>query len=509
MRIIIIILTLTALLQSQFFLDNIPPLPAPSGDIVNVSTAAELNQAILDAQAGQTILIADGTYEMISYVPLNINVPDLTIRGASDDPTKAILKGNGFKSGEKIDLFRVFSTGTVFAYITVEDVRSYGMMMRTGANDDMLIHGCRWIDCNKRCLKGPLWVGDPDSVVPESHNGIIRYCLFEQKTPITLDIPNLDFNGDYVSGMDMQRLVGWHIHHNVFKNFKGISGGGRGAVFLWGGGKGGKCRKMIVENNVFLNNDCSIALGNPSGIFDVESTIVRNNFVVGGAYYGLELANCKDVQAYNNTFFHSNTDSRMVHFDNCSTGVVMKNNISVGRVIQHGGELPDTTGNIWLRTNISGWFQDAVNGDLHLVSTATQAIDKGIVLAEVPNDFDDKPRDANPDMGADEYGNENVSVLWNSGDRFVPWSIEAYPNPFRTSVDISLVRSASFVVRSGKMEIGIFDIRGRLMSTFPRTTNYEPRTKYTWHPRNQPAGIYLIQVQTHDRTLTKQVILNK
>jgi hypothetical protein len=503
MRILLLILIAVTFVQGQFWLDNIPALPPASGDIVNVSTAAQLDAAITNATDGQTILIADGTYEMISYVPLNINAPNVTIRGASDDPTKVIIKGNGFKSGEKIDCFRVFSHTTVFAYITVEDVRSYGMMMRTGNNDNMLIHGCRWIDCNKRCLKAPGYVVGPTVPVPESHNGEIRYCLFEQKTPITLDIPNLDFNGDYVCGMDMMRLNNWTIHHNVFLNFKGITGGGRGAVFLWGGAQGG-CRNMIVENNVFIGNDRSICLGNPSGIADAESCIVRNNFIHAGHDYGLELCFCKDVKVYNNTFWRTNYSRRMVLFFENMGGNTLKNNIVVGPAMVYGdpAPLPDTTGNIWVRSNISSWFKNPSMGDLHLNAIATQAIDQGLVLAEVPNDFDDKPRDANPDIGADEYGNESVSLPWNYEAPVGPYGFTVYPNPFNTGIRIKCsVGNREWGIGS----LNIYDLHGRLLhSQLPN-----PNSQLGWNISNQPNGIYIFKLETDKGVLTRSAILRK
>jgi hypothetical protein len=51
------------------------------------------------------------------------------------------------------------------------------------------------------------------------------------------------------------------------------------------------------------------------------------------------------------------------------------------------------------------FFVNAPGGDLHLVSSASQAIDKGVALQAVANDRDGEPRPsgAAPDLGADEY----------------------------------------------------------------------------------------------------------
>ena len=50
-------------------------------------------------------------------------------------------------------------------------------------------------------------------------------------------------------------------------------------------------------------------------------------------------------------------------------------------------------------------FVDPAQADLHLVSSATNAIDKGLTLSTVTNDFDGdrRPRGASADIGADEF----------------------------------------------------------------------------------------------------------
>jgi hypothetical protein len=54
----------------------------------------------------------------------------------------------------------------------------------------------------------------------------------------------------------------------------------------------------------------------------------------------------------------------------------------------------------------TNWFVDAAAGDLHLVATATAAIDQAAPLAQVTDDFDGNARPIGPapDVGADEYG---------------------------------------------------------------------------------------------------------
>ena len=51
---------------SQVFPNNtiVPPLPPPSGSVVNVSTVSQLAAAVAGLQTGQTIMIAAGAYQL-------------------------------------------------------------------------------------------------------------------------------------------------------------------------------------------------------------------------------------------------------------------------------------------------------------------------------------------------------------------------------------------------------------------------------------------------------------
>jgi hypothetical protein len=79
------------------------------------------------------------------------------------------------------------------------------------------------------------------------------------------------------------------------------------------------------------------------------------------------------------------------------------------------------------------------------------------------------------------------------------------PNPFSTSLDINLVRSALCVVRGKPTNLAIYDVKGRLVYSLPRTTNYEPRTKYTWDAFSNPSGTYFVTVKAGNKTMTRTV----
>jgi 3',5'-cyclic AMP phosphodiesterase CpdA len=87
--------------------------------------------------------------------------------------------------------------------------------------------------------------------------------------------------------------------------------------------------------------------------------------------------------------------------------------------------------------------------------------------------------------------------------------LTAYPNPFVTSVDISVV-SRLWLVGS-KIRAEVYDISGRKVAQFkPLTTTHQQLTiNYRWHAQDQPNGVYTVRVKTDNNVLVKKVILNR
>ncbi len=381
---------------------GVVPTLEPSSNQVKVSTTSELVAAIAGAVKGRTIMLADGTYDISSVEPLRIRTDSVTLYGASRDPAKVILKGQGFagsNTGE--EAIKIEATNTTLAYITLTEVRANGLKIQSGANHNLLVHNMHFIDICERSIKGP--------DAPVSNNGVIRYCLFEQKTPITSSIPNLYDNGDYIAGMDMMKINGWRIHDNTFKNIRGRNGGGRAGIFLWK-----ECKNVVVERNVFVGCDRAISFGNPSSaVSDMDSGIVRNNFIVAGVGNVIEICNSTHGLIAGNTIFSTNPAySRTVFMYRGGVGNVLKNNLVLGKLYVQSGEPPDSSNNLFITAPgaVRGWFRDTSGGDLHLMPAATGAIDKGTVISQVVTDFDGSSRDAKPDIGADEWS-ANTPIL--------------------------------------------------------------------------------------------------
>lgn len=380
------------------------PLLSPSASQVTVRNSAELVAALGSATPGRTLMLADGTYDLSSVEPLRIRVDSVGLYGASRDPAKVILKGQGFGgSNANEELIKIEATHSTLAYLTIRDVRANGLKIQSGANTGLLVHNVNFIDICERSIKGP--------DVAVSLGGIVRYCLFEQVTPITSAIQNLNADGDYIAGMDMMKIEGWRIHDNTFKNIRGMNGGGRAAVFLWNG-----CKNVVVERNLFMGCDRAIAFGNPSGpVSDMEGGIIRNNFIVAGAGIAIEVCHNKSGSVFHNTVYSANPSfNRTLFFFENGTGNAVKNNLVMGRMSVENGTAPDTAGNLFV-SSAAGWFRNPASGDLHLAASATAAIDKGVSLPQVQDDFDGLARSGPPDIGADEFAPGSAALGRKSG----------------------------------------------------------------------------------------------
>jgi hypothetical protein len=377
---------------------DVPPLALPEGGRrVRVSTADELARAVRDAADGDVILLADGTYRVGRPLGLD-RVKNVTICGASDDPSRVVLRGRGFDIVSRgDDILRIAACEDItVANLTFADCHGYGLKVEAEHSPkNVRVYHCRFLNIGTRGLKGST------AGRAVAAGGSIRYCHFENNK-----VPPGDwqFGGDYISAIDMMSLEDWTISDNTFVNIKGRRGGGRAAIFVWV-----RSRRVVVERNRVLHCDRGIAFGNPSGssnfmegMLHVFDSICRNNFVVAGPDAGIELAWVDGVRVYNNTVWRQDPNGRGIRCIEKIHDVDIANNLVRGALLLAGGET--------VRNNVvgpmDGWFVDPSAGDLHLRSPVAEVVDRGLVLPEIGDDIDGRRRGNRPDLGASDYARE-------------------------------------------------------------------------------------------------------
>jgi len=175
-------------------------------------------------------------------------------------------------------------------------------------------------------------------------------------------------------------------------------------VFIWHDSE-----DCVIERNIIIDCDVGLQLGNPhraSGtIYHCVRCIARNNFITRAPEAGIVTVYTKNCKILNNTIHDPGSRmGRLIRMVYTNDGLVIVNNLISGPRIRNESESKVTLLNNIIR-DLTDCFVDPGHGNLHLVSRAVEAFDKGVALAEVTDDIDRQPRGVKPDIGADELAN--------------------------------------------------------------------------------------------------------
>lgn len=385
------------------------PLPAPSGTIVMVSPAQAgmLTSIVTNAAAGTSIVLADGTYALTGT--LQLAKPDVTLRSASNDKTKVILDAS-YTVNEAI---AISASNVTVAHVTIKRAVDHPIHAYTTGNADVTgirIYGVHIEDGGEQFIK--INSGNMTSWLDD---GRIECSTFLM-TPA--GVPHVEPNpgGCYTGGIDAHGAKGWIVRLNQFKDIHCTNGSlAEHAIHFWTGS-----RDTLVENNVII--DCGRGIGfglgngggrtyNPDPFPNVAPIghfggIIRNNVIWATTQYfdtGIELDQARGTKVFHNTVvsntgggsFFSSIDYRFANTD-----VEIRNNLTNKITVRDGAQ--GTLSNNLELTPLS-LFVNAPALDFHLQASATQAIDKGMVVTESGIDIDAEPHTKGaPDIGADE-----------------------------------------------------------------------------------------------------------
>jgi hypothetical protein len=369
-----------------------PPLPAPSGAIVNVSTVAQLQNAVAGITSNTTIVVAPGTYNLTTTLYVNGTFSNVGIRGATNNREDVVLVGKGMSAGSDGGVpFGIWVGGNVngvtIANLTVRDIYYHPIMLNAGAQAP-LVHNVRLVNAGQQLLKA-----NPNGSGGGVDNGIVEYSVFEYDTTS---------KDDYTNGVDVHTGDNWIIRHNLFRNIRAPQGQLAGpAILMWNASTG-----TLIDGNTFINCQREIALGlierTPN---DHTGGIVRNNFIYrtvpgDSAIY---VADSPNTQVLHNTILISGTYNNPIEYRfPHTTGTVIANNILDGSIAARDGAAGSVSGNYTSAT--AALFVNPATGDLHLKSTASAVLNK---IAAPPSaagpDWDGQARPAGAtDIGADE-----------------------------------------------------------------------------------------------------------
>jgi hypothetical protein len=371
-----------------------PPLSAPAGVVINVSTVAQLQSAVAAIASNTTIMIAPGTYALTSTLYVNGTFTNVAIRGATGNHDDVVMVGKGMNAASDGGVpFGIWVGGDVrgvtIADLTIRDLFYHPIILNAGVHAP-LIHNVRLVNAGQQFIKG-----NPNGAGGGIDNGIVEYSTIEYDTTS---------RDDYTNGVDVHAGSNWIVRHNLFRNIRAPQGLLAGpAVLMWNG-----TSNSIVEGNTFVNCQREISIGlidrSPP---DHNGGLVRNNFIyrapgVGGDA-AILVADSAGTQVLHNTALISKGYPNAIEYRFAgASGAVIANNLLDGAVVARDGASGTVSANVTSAS--AAMFVDPASGNLHLKSTATAALDKvGNPPSNATTDWDGETRPAGAtDVGADE-----------------------------------------------------------------------------------------------------------
>ncbi len=355
--------------------------PASGGTLVTVSNAAELRNAVEQAnqQGNMTIQLEDGSYTLDDM--LWISGSRITFRSRSGNRNAVVLRGQGMRGGVS-HIFNVAGSEFTAADLTLGWVANHGIQIHSDA-DNILVHNVRFVDTGEQMLKVSYRPGDSTS----SENGLVQWCLFEYPSGIGPQY--------YIGGIDAHQAHNWVVRHNVFRHIRSPESElAEHAIHFWSGSQ-----NTLVEKNIIVNCDRGIGFG--LGSRGHSGGIIRNNMVHTSRDVGIGLESARSAEVLHNTVFTENYSNSIEYRFSATQNVLLVNNLTNAAIASRDG------GSATLRNNVisaqSNWFVDARQGDLHLSSAVPQVVDRGASSGLSQDiDCDKRPSGTGYDIGADE-----------------------------------------------------------------------------------------------------------
>lgn len=383
-----------------------PTLAMAGTRVVNVATAAQLQSAMGNLQAGDTIVLANGTYNLTSTLYVN-GRDNVTIRGNAGCD-QVVLAGRGMDNADCGSVPHGVWTNarnTVIAHLTIRDTYDNAIVFNGGAQSPR-VHSVKLLNPGSQFIKA-----NSVDATQGVDNGVVEHSILEYTAgpPAT----NHGAGVGYTNGLSIHTADNWVIRRNLFKNFHTPNSAAHlwnPAVLMWD-----HSTNTVTERNTFINVDRAIAYGlYDNDGSDHQGGVIRNNFIY--LQPGLMSADRKassdgqiivwdspGTKVYHNTILTNGNVLKSIEMRFNTGGGEVRNNLADAPLGSRDGASFSQSGN--LLTATATLFLNPGAGDLHVKSTAPAVIDQAPALAGVTNDIDGDPRPsgAGYDIGADEF----------------------------------------------------------------------------------------------------------
>lgn len=505
---------LTLLLSGILVLINIHSAAA-SETIVSNST--ELQNAINNAQGGDTISLLSGDYGNLLISGKN-NSSTVTIRagnGATPVFTSVRIRNSSYWDLVGVHIKPRYSSGVDGSkavdlngnYLTVKDcIINY--------SDD--ISGWSKADWVARAGNGIIMEGTNIKVLNNAISVVDHGISCGASNSLVSGNTVANFRGDGIRGLADDVIYEYNIIKNSFAVDDNHDDGFQSWSYGSGGVGTGVVKNVVLRGNTIINYEDpnqpfrSNLQGN--GLFDgmFENWLVENNLIITDHWHGISFYGAINCKIINNTVVDNNLtpspDPWIMVTDHKngtpSSGVIVRNNIATDFSLS-GGVTADH--NIEITMNDASTYflnPSGGTGNYHLKSTSP-AIDAGSYLMAplVDKDGIARPQGNGFDVGCYEFtastGMEDASILQKDFVLF-----QNYPNPFNPSTTIRFELSESDIVT-----LKIFNILGEEISMLVNTELKAGKHEYQFNANNLSSGIYFYRIQAGSFTETKKMIL--
>jgi parallel beta-helix repeat protein len=209
------------------------------------------------------------------------------------------------------------------------------------------------------------------------HNEILRCDVHDHGKDLHYD------HGIYIAASD-NLVEDCKVHNNLAYG-----------VHVYDGSTSAAHQNIIRRVKSYSNGATGILIGSGTG------NLAYNNIVYANGQVGIQVGfNAIDNKVYNNTVYKNGAEG--IQIRNTSSGTRVTNNIIYSTPVDINNKGANTT----LSNNLTTdpLFVNAAGSNFRLKSGST-AIDKGVTLSEVSDDYEGTPRPAGSsyDTGADEH----------------------------------------------------------------------------------------------------------
>lgn len=393
--------------------------PAPTGNVISVTPAdaANLKSILASAVTGDTVSLDDGTYPTGGEI-LQLAVPGVTVRSKSGNREAVIIDG----SYQGSEIFQVTASDVALVDLTIARAPTHPVHISGTGSDvtGVTVYNVHVLDPGEQGIKinsAGAWTDD----------GTIACSHVELTSAGQSHVSNC-----YTGGIDAHQSDGWHVYDNLIEGFWCASGLSEHGIHFWTGSRG-----TVIERNRVRNCARGIGLGlapdsassstrtypdstacaNVAGYGSVQhyDGVVRNNFVsvddaavfgsAAGFDNGIEIDAACNPQIFHNTVASTQAPSSSAIEWRFGSNPQLVNNLTAAMLKDRDGEgRASQDGNV--SSAEPSWFVNLASGDLHLTSSASEAIATGSALSagQCDDDIDGTARAlATPSVGAHEY----------------------------------------------------------------------------------------------------------